>query len=168
MTVPLPPLPPAPGDDHAYRPGGRSLLAVLADEHRRITGLCRELADRDTTGARRAELVEVVVATLTRHLSAEEQYLHPTVRATVPAGELLAERELAADRELLRVLRALSDTGPDDPGFAGSAQELLDRLRRHARAAEAEIFPPVREVADDAELIRLGNRLLVAEEAAPT
>ena len=78
-AAPLPPLP--GGDDTDYRPVGRSLVALLTDEHQRIDRLCRQLADPSTDGARRGQLVEVLAATVTRHLSGEHQYLYPTVRA---------------------------------------------------------------------------------------
>ena len=169
MTVPLPPLPPAPGeDDESYRPGGRSVLAVLREEHARISRLCGELTDATLDGPRRAEVAQVLTATVARHLSAEEQYLYPTVAAAVPGGESLAEREIAADVTILRTLRELTAHRPGEAAFEERAVELAGQLDRHARAVAGELFPPLDEVATDAELIRLGNRVEIAEEAAPT
>jgi hypothetical protein len=169
-TVPLPPLPPATGgtDDDVYRPGGRSVLEMLADEHDRIIGLSRELSDPTADAGHRRQLTEVLSATVTRHLSAEEQYLYPTVRAALPDGAALADREIEADVSLLRALRELAGTAPDDPEFDQRAAEVAGQLRRHVHAATTDLFPPLREIASDAELIRLGNRVEIAEEAAPT
>jgi hypothetical protein len=168
VPVPLPPLPPAPGDDEEYRPGGRSVVDLLAEEHDRIGGLLRELADPRLPAQRRSQVAQVLTATVARHLSAEEQYLYPTMRASLPEGGPLADREIAADTEVLRMLRDLAGTAPEDPRFVGLADDLAGKLRRHADAADREIFPVLREVATDAELIRLGNRVEIAEEAAPT
>ncbi|MDG4831188.1 hemerythrin domain-containing protein [Solwaraspora sp. WMMD1047] len=168
MPVPLPPLPPAPGDDEEYRPGGRSVVDLLAEEHARIGGLLRELADPRLPAQRRSQVAQVLTATVSRHLSAEEQYLYPAMRASLPDGGPLADREIAADTEVLRMLRDLAGTAPEDPRFGGLADDLGGKLRRHADAADREIFPVLREVATDAELIRLGNRVEIAEEAAPT
>ncbi|GAB3808168.1 hemerythrin domain-containing protein [Micromonospora zhanjiangensis] len=143
-------------------------MEMLADEHDRIVRLGRELADPTTDPAHRRDLVEVLSATVTRHLSAEEQYLYPTVRVALPDGGTLADREIAADVELLRTLRDLAATTPDDPDFDGLAATVSEQLRRHVHAAATELFPPLRQIASDAELIRLGNRVEIAVEAAPT
>ena len=178
MSVPLPPLPPVDGGAEEYRPGGQSMVELLGDEHRQLTALCRELVDADTgpapdrTGStpaqRRRRIAEVLTATVARHLSAEEQYLYPTVRAALPEGEALADREIAADAELLRTLKELAGTAPDDVRFTELARRVADELERHTGAADREIFPELRQIASDAELIRLGNRVEIAEEAAPT
>ncbi|WP_320069872.1 hemerythrin domain-containing protein [Micromonospora sp. RTGN7] len=159
MTVPLPPLPPVP--DEGYRPGGRSLAELVDDEHRQLL----DLADRadDPVGGPQllGSVVEVLTATVSRHLSAEEQYLFPAVRAALPQAGELVDREIAEAAALLTALKAL--TGPADPALA----DVAERLRRHVARVDV-LVAPLREVATDAELIRLGNRWEIAEEAAPT
>ncbi|WP_319464035.1 hemerythrin domain-containing protein [Micromonospora sp. RTP1Z1] len=159
MTVPLPPLPPAADD--AYRPGGRSLADLVDREHRQLLGLADQVTDPELAAERRREVVDVFTATVSRHLSAEEQYLFPAARAAVPGSTDLVDREIEADAALLTALKGLS--GPDDPALA----EVADRVRRHVSRVTA-LVTPLREVATDAELIRLGNRWQIAEEAAPT
>lgn len=161
MSVPLPPLPPAGGDE-GYRPGGRSLVDVVGEEHRRITALARELAGPEATAdeARRREMADVLAATVSRHLSGEEQYLYPALRAALPDGAELAEREIETDGALLRALKTLAG----DPASTG---DVLQRWRRHVAAVDPALSR-LAGVATEAELIRLGNRLAIAEEAAPT
>ncbi|MGC5020055.1 hemerythrin domain-containing protein [Micromonospora sp. DT47] len=159
MTVPLPPLPPAADD--AYRPGGRSMADIADTEHRQLLGLADQVTDPDLTPERRRQVVDVLTAAVSRHLSAEEQYLLPAARAALPEEADRVDRELEADAALLAALKAL--TGPDDPALA----DVADRIRRHAETVSA-LITPLREVATDAELIRLGNRWEIAEEAAPT
>ncbi|MFF5173509.1 hemerythrin domain-containing protein [Micromonospora sp. NPDC000089] len=159
MTVPLPPLPPAADD--AWRPGGRSMADLADTEHRQLLGLVDEVLEPGLTPQRRREVVEVLTAAVSRHLSAEEQYLLPAARAALPEAGDRVDRELEADAALLTALKAL--TGPDDPALA----DVVDRVRRHAEAVSA-LITPLREVATDAELIRLGNRWEIAQEAAPT
>lgn len=169
MTVPLPPLPPTfGGADSAARPAGRSVLDVLAEEHRRVAALCAQLTDDSTPASQRRQVADVVVATLARHLSAEEQYLYPSVRAAVPDGDRLAVREIAEDHALLLSLRELSGTSPADPEFDRLAGAVATQFRRHADAAAAELLPLLAQMASVEELVRLGNRIETAEEAAPT
>ncbi|MEH0825369.1 MULTISPECIES: hemerythrin domain-containing protein [unclassified Micromonospora] len=159
MTVPLPPLPPTADD--AYRPGGRSMADIADIEHRQLLDLADQVTDPQLTPERRREVAEVLTAAISRHLSAEEQYLLPAARAALPEVVERVDRELAADAALLAALKALD--GPDDPALA----DIAERVRRHVAAVSA-LITPLREVATDAELIRLGNRWEIAEEAAPT
>ncbi|MFC4147761.1 hemerythrin domain-containing protein [Micromonospora mangrovi] len=159
MTVPLPPLPPTADD--TYRPGGRSLADIVDREHRQLCELADRVTDADLTPQRRREVLDVLTAAVSRHLSAEEQYLFPAVRAAVPESAELVDREIEADAALLTALKGLS--GADDPTLV----EVAERVRRHVSRLTA-LVGPLREVATDAELIRLGNRWQIAEEAAPT
>lgn len=146
----LPPLPPTGGEIT-----GRSAIDVLGEQHRQLVELC----DRLTAEPSR-KLRDVVVATLSRHLSAEEQYLYPAVRRAVPGGEDLAARELAEDRELLLLLQRAQR----DEGF----EELAAAVRRHVAADSEELLPVLTQMVPIEDLIRVGNRIEVAEEAAPT
>ncbi|MGB2571458.1 hemerythrin domain-containing protein [Micromonospora citrea] len=159
MSVPLPPLPPAADD--AYRPGGRSVADLADTEHRQLLGLAGQVDDPELDGERRREVVEVLTAAVSRHLSAEEQYLLPAVRAALPEAADRVEEVLAADAALLTALKAVG--GPQD----GALAEVVQRVRRHVDEVRV-LTARLREVTSDAELIRLGNRWEIAEEAAPT
>jgi hypothetical protein len=90
------------------------------------------------------------------------------VRRVVPDGELLADRELAEDYELLLILRRLDRSRPDDPEFGALAADVAAAVRRHVRADAEELLPVLMQMAPIEDLIRVGNRLETAEEAAPT
>jgi hypothetical protein len=180
--VPLPPLPPLPGAAGTEaRPGGRGMLDILADEHRQLADLAARLtrAGEPSTvsdpalgalvvgrhpGRTSKALTSVLAATLARHLSAEEQYLYPTVRAMLPDGGELADAEIVADAALQHALRRL-ESGPasDLSGLDEVVRVLGEHVERCAR-----LFPRLRAALDEATLIRLGNRVVIAEDAAPT
>jgi hypothetical protein len=162
MSVPLPPLPPFGPES----PSGRNVVDVVAGEHRSILALCADLAEGGVPEAKRRRLAQVVVATVSRHLSAEEQYLYPAVRATVPGGDALADRELAEDHAILVTLKELAAAG--GAGLDQVAAALTVQLRRHAEAAGTDLLAPLLQLAPADDLIRLGNRVETAEEAAPT
>jgi hemerythrin-like domain-containing protein len=149
----LPPLPPVGGETT-----GRSVLDVLAEQHRELVELADRVAAGDQSDRR---LVDVLVATLSRHLSAEEQYLYPAVRSAVPGGEELADRELAEDRRLLLLLRRLELREP-------AAAQVAEAVRRHVAADAEELLPVLAQMVSVEDLIRIGNRIETAEEAAPT
>lgn len=168
MTVPLPPLPPLfPGDDTDHRPPGRSLVDVLDEQLSTVTTLVDELRADATPDDRRKQLADVVVAEMSRQVSAERQYLYPTVRALLPDGEALAEAGGAKETALLRALKDLQGTGVADPQFQPRVDAVADIVRQHADDTAA-LLAPLREAATDEQLIRLGNRVEMVKEAAPT
>ncbi|MBG0567465.1 hemerythrin domain-containing protein [Actinoplanes sp. NEAU-A11] len=148
----LPPLPPVGGET-----SGRSIVDVLGEQHRELIKLTDRLTDPGQDDPR---VASVLVATLSRHLSAEEQYLYPAIRAVVPGGDAIAERELAEDRELLTLMGDLERTGESGPVAAA--------VRRHVQADADELFPLLEQMVPAEDMIRLGNRVETAEEAAPT
>ncbi|MDG4797399.1 hemerythrin domain-containing protein [Micromonospora sp. WMMD1082] len=153
MSVHLPPLPPTPAD--GYRPGGRSIADLIAEEHRQLLELTRRLI---APGPDPEHGRDVLVAALSRHLSAEEQYLLPAVRHAVSGAGPLVDEAVAGDVALLRALQGLTDDG---------LAEVAARLEAHATAVDP-LVQRLCDAATEEELIRLGNRLEIAEEAAPT
>ncbi|WP_433076597.1 hemerythrin domain-containing protein [Dactylosporangium sp. CA-052675] len=151
--LPLPPLPGAPDDEHDAT--GRSMIDLLDEEHEQLDRLCAR-AETEPAAS------DVLVATLARHLSAEEQYLIPAVSAVLPEGPDIASRELAADAELLVALRRLH-TSADKAAL----RAVTDHVRSHTHTA-AELLPALRSRCTSEELVRLGNRVEIARSAAPT
>jgi hypothetical protein len=150
----LPPLPPTGGEIT-----GRNVVDVITRQHRELVELCDRLVTRPEP-----TLVDVVVATLSRHLSAEEQYLYPAIRRVVPGGEELAARELAEDHGLLITLQRLQRS----PGDGRLCAEVADAVRRHVAADAEELLPVLTQMVPIEDLIRIGNRVELAAEAAPT
>jgi hypothetical protein len=164
VTVPLPPLPEL-RPDVFWTPAGQNVIDVLSGEHRRLGALSAWLAETQAPDRRR-QIADVVTATVVRHLSAEEQYLYPTLRVALPDGEQVAAREIAEDRALMRTLQELA-TADAAADFDRQVTALGLQLDRHCRAAR-ELFPRLRESVSDVDLVRLGNRVQIAGEAAPT
>jgi len=157
----LPPLPPVGGETT-----GINVVDLITREHRELLALCEELTSDGTDAARRRPVAQVLVASLSRHLSAEEQYLYPAVRSTVPDGYVMVDREINEDNALLEALRLLE--AADDTNRAARADDVSRRLKRHSEAAAADLLPMLLQLAPVEDLIRLGNRVELAEEAAPT
>jgi hypothetical protein len=161
VSVQLPPLPPVGGETT-----GPNVVDLISREHRELLALCAELTGEGTDPARRRTLSQVISAELSRHLSAEEQYLYPAVRSIVPDGYAMVDREIAEDRALLESLRLLE--AADDDTRPDRAADVCRRVTRHSDAAAADLLPMLLQMAPVEDLIRLGNRVELAEEAAPT
>jgi len=167
VTAPLPPLPSVRGVAW-YEPAGRSIVDLLVAEHHDLRLLCAELTDLAGPPVRRSRIADVLTATLTRHISGEEQYLYPAVRAVLPDGDRLAEQEIAADVALLRALTRLTAARPEDDGYEGLVHRVCTQVARHVDEASRTLLPRLRVRCREEDLVRLGNRLEIAEEAAPT
>jgi hypothetical protein len=154
--------------DATHRPPGRSIIDVLDREHDKVATLCEELLTDELSAERRQRVASVVVAEISRHVSAERQYLYPTVRALLPDGDALAEVGTAEDTSLLHLLKRLEGTAPDDPYYRKAVDEVAAQFHRHCDTAAEQLLQPLRDAATDEQLIRLGNRIDMVSEAAPT
>ncbi|MCP2322519.1 hemerythrin-like domain-containing protein [Hamadaea flava] len=163
--------------------GGRSIARVLADEHTRLQTLLDDalaatgpaFAGGETAaGATSAgatpprQVADAFIAAMSRHLSAEEQELYPAARTALDNGDRLVDDEIEADREILRVLADLHKADPDGEDFAALLARADLHLRRHVRTADEDIFPELRRRLDREQQVKLGNRIDIFEEAAPT
>lgn len=155
------------------------MIDVLRDDHLRLGQLCDRLlaeadsevlamADGEVPAKADGKVEEVLVAMLSRHLSSEEQYLYPTVRKVLPDGGDLADREVAADADLLHALRDLHATPRRDSAYPSKIDVLTARVREHTARTDGDLFPRLLNECSDNDLIRLGNRVQIAQEAAPT
>ncbi|GIF26241.1 hypothetical protein BJ973_003513 [Actinoplanes tereljensis] len=148
----LPPLPPVGGETT-----GRNVVDVLNEQHRDLLALSARMEEEPDD----KRLTSVLIAELSRHLSAEEQYLYPAIKQAVPGGEDLAARELAEDHTLLVLLKRLDRGEP-------AAAEVAEAVRRHVAADAEELLPVLMQMVPVEDLIRVGNRVETAAEAAPT
>jgi hypothetical protein len=149
------------------------MIDILSDDHLQLALLCDRLAPDGSTrrlspALRRPPALDVLVATLTRHLCAEEQYLYPTVRAVLADGDHLADHELVEHTSIAQTLRRLQAVASGSPAYPRLVGAITAQVRRHASRASREILPRLRAACTENELIRLGNRVEIAQEAAPT
>lgn len=158
----LPPLPNVPGTRN-YLPLGESILDLLATEHRFLDAMCADVRDepgRDQAG--------VLVAVLCRHLSAERQYLYPTVAKAVPEQAPAADVRLRADDDLLAAADALLRAEPSTPDWHKALAALRIGVAGHRTACDETLFAPLRAALSQSDLVRLGNRVDMALESAPS
>jgi hypothetical protein len=168
MTSDLPALPRIPGEtkDRPYVPPGRSIVSVLTDEHVQLMTLSADLAH--AVEPTRAQ-ADVFTAAVTRHLTAERQLLHPTVARTFGAqGAGIVDREHRRDKTLLNGLASLAKLQPGSEGFGHLAVAIDADLQRHVSTCKAEIFPQLVQAATVTDLVRLGNRVEIVKETAPS
>lgn len=166
MNSLLPPLPVMPGEGvrHRYMPTGDSIVSLLDADHRQFATWCAELAARPTR-----DDASVAIAAICRHLSAERQYLYPAI-ARLPEGKptAAAEQQFQDDMSLLSDLDMMSRADPAGPLWFEALVRVHHGLTNHADVCAEHLFPALEETVTPADLVRLGNRVEIAAEAAPS
>ena len=149
----------------------RDVIEVLTHDHREVEQMFAELESlRGATGAaqrtRRKDLVDQVTIELVRHSVAEEAEVYPRVAEKVSAAEV--ERAKSEHAEAEETLKRLERLQPDDPSFAGELTTLMEEIRQHVAEEEGEMFPHMRRVFTEDELVELGGKVEAVKKIAPT
>ena len=148
------------------------MVDVLTRDHNHVTNLLKQLSTipgvrKGGSAARlsaRKSIVDMATAELSRHVTAEQRHLWPTVREVLDDGDDLADRALEMNRHGEDVLLALQRLEGTEEEFDDLVEELTSSSRKHV-AFEAPIFLRLRERMEQADLLALGVDVATAEEA---
>jgi hemerythrin superfamily protein len=138
------------------------MITVLLDDHRAVERIFTELEGGEGDPEHRRALAASAIALLQRHVTAEDEYLYPTVREAVPGGAALADRELREHALALNAMRALRGVSAADPQFDRLLRDLMVDIRGHLAEEETIVFPRLREACSERELTDLGTRVRAA------
>lgn len=149
----------------------RDVVEVLTHDHREVEAMFAELeslagATGETEKSRRKDLVDQVTIELVRHSVAEEAEVYPAVKAKVSDTE--AERAKHEHAEAEETLKRLEGLQPGDAAFETELSTLIREVREHVSEEEGEIFPHMRTVFSQEELVELGAKVEKIKAIAPT
>ncbi|MEU8179986.1 hemerythrin domain-containing protein [Micromonospora sp. NPDC049047] len=148
--------------------GDQDVVDILVADHRGVETLFVELETRQGTPEYRRQLADVVIAELVRHAVAEEAYVYPTARKTLPDGDQIAEHEIAEHADAERTMKDLESTDPSDPRFDELLAHLTSTIRHHVRDEENDLFPRLRAATAREELVELAGKVTAFKKIAPT
>ncbi|QBI53515.1 hemerythrin domain-containing protein [Streptomonospora litoralis] len=146
----------------------RDLIEVIVSDHREVENVFTQLEQGQGDPAQRKEMVDHVITELVRHSVAEEQYMYPAARRTLPDGDEIADHEIDEHAEAERVMKELSGLGPGDDRFEELLSTLMSDIRHHVEDEEQDLLPRLRQACGKEELRDLGGKILRAKERAPT
>lgn len=139
-------------------------IALLKADHKAVKALfaeTEELSDRAKGQLKR--LGDHICAELTVHAQIEEQIFYPAVKERAGRNhrderDLVLEsvEEHALVKHVVSDLRGL-DAG--DESYKPKLKVLKEIVEQHVKEEEREMFPGVRELMDEEELIELGQQL---------
>jgi hemerythrin superfamily protein len=149
----------------------RDVIEVLTHDHREVEQMFAELETlRGVTGdaghQRRKDLVDQVTIELVRHSVAEEAEVYPAVKEKVDAAE--AERAKHEHAEAEETMKRLEGLDPEDPSFDEALATLMREVREHVAEEEGQMFPHLRQVFSQQELVELGAKVESVKKMAPT
>jgi hemerythrin superfamily protein len=158
-------------------PGGdvsdeqRDVIQILTHDHREVEQMFSELASlRGATGdaerSRIKDLADQVTIELVRHSVAEEAEVYPRVAERVSETE--AERAKHEHAEAEETMKRLEGLKPDDPSFDAELQTLMQEVRQHVAEEEGEMFPHLRQIFSQEELVEMGAKVESVKKMAPT
>jgi len=137
-----------------------TILDVLISDHRAIQALFEHVADE----SEREQLVTLLV----RHFVAEEQYLYPLVADTLADGARAGDAAFAEHRATEQELKVLEREDASAADVAAALASVEARFGEHVDTQENKLFRELAAQADRAELARLADEVLGAEQLAPT
>lgn len=149
----------------------RDVIEILSEDHREVEAMFTELETLMKTRSGsddelRKDLAEQITIELVRHSVAEEVAVYPQVKTKVSEEE--AERAKQEHAEAEKTMKALEKLDPDDPSFEQEMRKLMSEIREHVAEEEGEMFPHMREIMTQDELVDLGKRVETIKAMAPT
>ncbi|RCW44595.1 hemerythrin HHE cation binding domain-containing protein [Halopolyspora algeriensis] len=146
----------------------RDMIGMLIDDHRSVEEAFQQFESGGLTPEQRRNLIDHIITELVRHSVAEEQYLYPTARETLPDGNEIADHEISEHAEAERTMKQLESLDPHDEQFTNTANELISSIRHHVQDEENDLFPKLRQSCSSERLEELGGKIQQAKETAPT
>lgn len=147
----------------AALPAG-SILAVLYDQHARI----RELFElvRTSEGAIRQTAFDHLRELLAVHEAGEEMVVRPVTKKI--GGGDVADARNREESEAAHVLARLEKMDVMSAEFLRTLAEFEQAVSDHAQREEDQEFPRILAEIGSEDQLKMGERLLTAEKAAPT
>lgn len=120
---------------------GGDVIAELTTDHHEVEDFFQQIHGLLPGDPRRKDVADKLTIELVRHSVAEETYLYPAVRAYLPDGDSIADKELDDHAAAERIMKDLEGCDADDPRFDGLVDKLMTEIREHIAEEESILFP---------------------------
>jgi hemerythrin superfamily protein len=149
----------------------RDVIEILTHDHREVEQIFTDLeslvgTNDETSRHRRKDLVEQATIELVRHSVAEEAEVYPRVKERVSESE--AERAKQEHAEAEVTMKRLESLQPGDAMFDQQLSALMLEIREHVAEEEGEMFPHMRSIFTQEELVEMGAKVERVKKMAPT
>jgi hemerythrin superfamily protein len=145
--------------------GGADLIDLLLQDHQAAEALLGRIGQ---AGVDQSQLFDELVKDLVAHESAEEEVVYPVVRSSVEGGDALADARIKEQQKAEKLLANMEKMDRNGDEFHSSLATLRDEATKHAKAEEAEVFPPLKAAVDADRRRQLGSAYEAAKASAPS
>jgi hemerythrin superfamily protein len=153
--------------DGVSRNARLDVVDILTADHREMVELIGEIK-QSTSASQRRDLADTVIAEVMRHAVAEEMFVYPAIKESVPNGAEKVEHDNEEHQEIVELMKQIENLDPSEPAFMTRVQELEAQLRHHVRDEESEQFPELRAHISSDKLVTMGEQVQNAKKLAPT
>jgi hemerythrin superfamily protein len=144
-------------------------IALLKADHKAVKALFKEadeLSDRATTQMKK--LGDQICRELTVHTEIEEQIFYPAVKERSQRGHK-EERELVLESYeehalAKKVIGELQSLEASDETYRAKFKVLHELIDEHVKEEERQLFPAVRELMSEDNLVELGEQIQQMKE----
>ena len=148
------------GRTTATRTANPDAIALLKDDHKRVSALFDEYEKSRSTTKKQA-LVARICQELTIHAMIEEEIFYPAVRAALKDRELVPEA-LVEHATLKEFIAKVEGRTPDGDMFDAHIQVMGEYVKHHVKEEQNEMFPKAKRSKLDMK--ELGARLAARKE----
>lgn len=148
-------------------PMQQDVVDILTSDHHEVMDLLQDIKT-SVSAEQRRDLADTVISELVRHAVAEEMFVYPAMRKHLPDGDEAVKHDTEEHKELEQTMKKLEGVEADDPEFRRLLDQLETILVDHINDEETEQFPQLRARVPQEELVKIGEKVLVAKKVAPT
>ena len=149
------------------RAATQDAIALLKADHREVDRLFKAFAKAGPTAYKsKRQLVDQMIAELSRHAAIEERILYPAARSEVRASADDVLESLEEHHVVKWQLQELVGLDPRDERFDAKVTVMAENVRHHVREEESELFPLLRSRLTRKRLLELGEALHDAKRTA--
>jgi len=142
-------------------------ITLLEEDHQAVSKLFKQFktAANADDNAKKAAIVEEIIAALEVHATVEEEIFYPAMKRVRAEHAKDEVREAFEEHKQIKALLAvLGDTDPDDETFDAKAKVLQEDVEHHVKEEEGEMFPDARKFLGKEKLEALGERLAMRKQ----
>jgi hemerythrin superfamily protein len=146
----------------------KDMVSVLVKDHEEIKQFFDEIESATDAKGRR-DAADKLTAEVVRHSVAEEMYLYPAARETLPDGDKLVDEEIKEHAKAEELLKRWEDMDGDDAEFMNVFEQVRQGLLHHIdEEEEPKLFPQMQKALTTEQQVDLGEKITKAKKLAPT
>lgn len=130
------------------------ITELVKADHRRVEGIFHQMEGADLN--LKNSLFLQLRQELDLHLTAEEEVMYPRTEAYAELEDLTRD-SLEEHQEVRSLLEHISSLSPEESEWNELVLELKECIQHHVEDEENKLFPEMKDLLGEEELVRLGH-----------